>query len=150
MLKTAVAATCIIVGFAVAGTANAVIGGMLYPQTASFSARLGDDDGVLRQVVRADDNERGPISDDERNVGAQENGRGPVVAAAPATVASPVAATPVAASAITPAANMPVVTQSQGGAGATTVAAIPEPETYAMMAIGLALMGFVARRRNKG
>jgi len=33
--------------------------------------------------------------------------------------------------------------------GFSTVAAIPEPEIYAMMGIGLALMGFVARLRNK-
>lgn len=30
-----------------------------------------------------------------------------------------------------------------------TIAAIPEPETYALMALGLGLMGFVARRRKQ-
>lgn len=30
-----------------------------------------------------------------------------------------------------------------------TVAAIPEPETYAMMLAGLGLMGFMARRRKQ-
>ena len=29
------------------------------------------------------------------------------------------------------------------------VAAVPEPETYAMMLAGLGLMGFVARRRKE-
>ena len=31
----------------------------------------------------------------------------------------------------------------------TTMAPIPEPETYAMMLAGLGLMGFVARRRKQ-
>jgi hypothetical protein len=31
-----------------------------------------------------------------------------------------------------------------------TVAAVPEPETYAMMLAGLGLMGFIARRRKQG
>ncbi|MDP1672545.1 MAG: FxDxF family PEP-CTERM protein, partial [Burkholderiales bacterium] len=31
----------------------------------------------------------------------------------------------------------------------SSVSAIPEPETYAMMAAGLGLLGFVARRRKK-
>ncbi len=32
---------------------------------------------------------------------------------------------------------------------ASTVAAVPEPETYAMLVAGLGLMGFSARRKNK-
>jgi hypothetical protein len=32
---------------------------------------------------------------------------------------------------------------------ATSVAAVPEPETYAMMLAGLGLMGFIARRRKQ-
>ncbi len=43
-------------------------------------------------------------------------------------------------------------TKSGGYAGTITtnpVAAIPEPETYAMMLAGLGLLGFSARRRNK-
>jgi hypothetical protein len=31
--------------------------------------------------------------------------------------------------------------------GTASVAAVPEPETYGMMLMGLGLMGFVARRR---
>jgi len=34
--------------------------------------------------------------------------------------------------------------------GGLVLAAIPEPETYAMMLAGLGLMGFVARRRKQG
>ncbi len=34
--------------------------------------------------------------------------------------------------------------------GYGTVAAVPEPETYAMLLAGLGLMGAIARRRNKG
>lgn len=34
-----------------------------------------------------------------------------------------------------------------GGLGSATLAAIPEPETYALMLAGLGLLGFVARRR---
>jgi hypothetical protein len=39
----------------------------------------------------------------------------------------------------------------QGGLynGAISVAAVPEPETYAMLLAGLGVMGFIARRRNK-
>ena len=32
----------------------------------------------------------------------------------------------------------------------SNVAAVPEPETYALMAVGLGLMGFVGRRRKLG
>ncbi|HWU34912.1 MAG TPA: FxDxF family PEP-CTERM protein [Methylovorus sp.] len=44
------------------------------------------------------------------------------------------------------------LTEAQGGsawykAGTPTVSAVPEADTYAMMALGLGLMGFVARRR---
>lgn len=44
------------------------------------------------------------------------------------------------------------LTDAQGGsawytAGTPTVSAVPEADTYAMMALGLGLMGFVARRR---
>ena len=33
------------------------------------------------------------------------------------------------------------------GGSISAVAAVPEPETYAMLLSGMALMGFVARRR---
>ncbi|MBI1989245.1 MAG: PEP-CTERM sorting domain-containing protein, partial [Betaproteobacteria bacterium] len=36
-----------------------------------------------------------------------------------------------------------------GESGGIILAAIPEPETYAMMLAGLGLMGFVARRRRQ-
>jgi hypothetical protein len=29
----------------------------------------------------------------------------------------------------------------------TTIAAVPEPETYAMLMVGLGMMGFIVRRR---
>lgn len=43
-----------------------------------------------------------------------------------------------------------ISTGSQGGLynGAISVAAVPEPETYAMLLAGLGVMGFIARRRN--
>jgi hypothetical protein len=43
-----------------------------------------------------------------------------------------------------------IATGSQGGLynGAISVAAVPEPETYAMLLAGLGVMGFIARRRN--
>jgi hypothetical protein len=34
--------------------------------------------------------------------------------------------------------------------GTMSLAAVPEPETYAMMMAGLAMMGFIARRRKNG
>jgi len=34
--------------------------------------------------------------------------------------------------------------------GTLMIAAVPEPEIYAMMLAGLGLMGFVARRRQQG
>ncbi|MEG1324253.1 MAG: FxDxF family PEP-CTERM protein, partial [Janthinobacterium sp.] len=36
------------------------------------------------------------------------------------------------------------------GTFASPVAAVPEPETYAMMLAGLGLVGFMARRRKAG
>jgi hypothetical protein len=43
-----------------------------------------------------------------------------------------------------------ISTGPQGGLynGAISVAAVPEPETYAMLLAGLGVMGFIARRRN--
>ncbi|XVJ69088.1 MAG: PEP-CTERM sorting domain-containing protein [Rhizobacter sp.] len=43
-----------------------------------------------------------------------------------------------------------IATGPQGGLynGAISVAAVPEPETYAMLLAGLGVMGFIARRRN--
>ncbi len=38
-------------------------------------------------------------------------------------------------------------TSTAGGASGTPVGAVPEPETYAMMALGLGLLGYVGRRR---
>jgi hypothetical protein len=47
--------------------------------------------------------------------------------------------------------GMPVITGSSNGTQSFnlsgTVAAVPEPETYAMLLSGLGLMGFIARRR---
>lgn len=45
-----------------------------------------------------------------------------------------------------------ITTGSQGGIynGAISVAAVPEPETYAMMLAGLGALGFLASRRRKG
>jgi hypothetical protein len=34
------------------------------------------------------------------------------------------------------------------GAGTLDVSAVPEPETYALMLVGLGLVGFAARRRS--
>ncbi len=39
---------------------------------------------------------------------------------------------------------------SQWLVGASPVAAVPEPSTFAMMGLGLGLMGFIARRRKQG
>jgi hypothetical protein len=36
---------------------------------------------------------------------------------------------------------------TSGSIGYTSVSAVPEPEVYAMMGVGLLLMGFVAHRR---
>ncbi len=41
------------------------------------------------------------------------------------------------------------ITASVTGMGEFAVAAVPEPESYAMLLAGLGLLGFVARRRNK-
>ncbi|MBP6901601.1 MAG: PEP-CTERM sorting domain-containing protein [Burkholderiaceae bacterium] len=45
-----------------------------------------------------------------------------------------------------------ITSGSQGGIynGAISVAAVPEPETYAMMLAGLGALGFLASRRRKG
>jgi len=39
-------------------------------------------------------------------------------------------------------------TDSTGGAGFINIAAVPEPETYGMMLVGLGLLGFMVRRKN--
>jgi hypothetical protein len=42
------------------------------------------------------------------------------------------------------------LTREQGGSGWYTAAApVPEPETYAMMLVGLGLLGFTAKRKSK-
>ena len=38
---------------------------------------------------------------------------------------------------------------TSGSIGYTNVSAVPEPEVYAMMGIGILLMGFVVHRRRK-
>jgi hypothetical protein len=37
-----------------------------------------------------------------------------------------------------------------GGVSISEVSAVPEPETYAMMLLGLATLGFIGRRRTRG
>jgi len=36
---------------------------------------------------------------------------------------------------------------SDNGAGTVTISAVPEPGTYAMLGLGLGLIGFMARRK---
>ena len=45
--------------------------------------------------------------------------------------------------------NASITPNPTGESGGIILAAIPEPETYAMMLAGLGLMGFVARRRRQ-
>ncbi len=45
--------------------------------------------------------------------------------------------------------NASITPNPTGESGGIVLAAIPEPETYAMMLAGLGLMGFVARRRRQ-
>jgi hypothetical protein len=47
--------------------------------------------------------------------------------------------------------NVPVILGAAGGSitNPDPVTPIPEPETYALMAAGLAALGFVSRRRQK-
>jgi hypothetical protein len=40
-------------------------------------------------------------------------------------------------------------TDTQGSYGVALVSAVPEPETYAMMLLGVGVLGFVARRRKQ-
>jgi hypothetical protein len=40
-------------------------------------------------------------------------------------------------------------TDTQGAYGLALVSAVPEPETYAMMLLGIGMMGYVARRRQR-
>lgn len=45
--------------------------------------------------------------------------------------------------------NLGLTITTSTGYGNTPVAAVPEPESYAMLMAGIGLMGFVARRRNR-
>jgi hypothetical protein len=40
-------------------------------------------------------------------------------------------------------------TDTQGAYGLALVSAVPEPQTYAMMLLGIGMMGYVARRRQR-
>ncbi len=42
------------------------------------------------------------------------------------------------------------LTTEQGGSAWYTPTPVPEPETYAMMLVGLGMLGFTAKRKNKG
>jgi hypothetical protein len=126
-LKAGFAAACLVLGMAIAGSANALVGGFSDESLRSFNgvSQSNDDDMRVANATSArasDDAE----SEDERGGTARSAGTSTSPRAAAGTM------TPVVA-----------------GGNAAPVGSAPEPETYAMMALGLVLIGVVARRRKE-
>ncbi len=140
--KAGLIAACLLAGFGVTGTANALDD----DSSASFAkTSSADDDGSGDWTFATMEKMRAAEADeDDTAAGTKTASNTPT----PTTTQMP-GTTPTTsntgAGGTTGGTNVTGV--SQAGGTATPVGTVPEPETYAMMALGLVLMGFVARRR---
>ena len=148
-VKAGLAATCLMAALGVTG--NVAFAEVDDDGSFTISSRTDDDADGGARVIRVR-----PDSDDVSNSNATTNQTasttsGNASSTTSATTASSTPSTNSSTGSTASGMTTPSAVSAQAGGNATGNAApvgtVPEPETYAMMALGLVLMGYVARRR---